>query len=149
MASEYRLSGPLLARLLGFFLAGLGLAVLALAVAGGVLGLPAVITGGVVLAAVAIVVAGFLLTRRSAVVRLDEDGYHVRLVRGAGVRSARWREVEDVVATEVANEWCLVLRLRDGRTTVVPMRVLAGSPDALLKDLQSHLDRGHGYRRIM
>ena len=30
--------------------------------------------------------------------RLDEDGYRVRLVRGAGVRAARWRDVEDAVA---------------------------------------------------
>ena len=148
VASDYRLSGPLLARLLGFFLTGVGVAVLVLTLVGGALGLPSVITAGVVLAAVAILAAGFLFARRSAVVSLDEDGYQVRLVRGAGVKSARWREVQDVVATEVANERCVVLRLRDGRTTVVPVSVLAGSPDVFLKDLQSHLDRGHGYRRI-
>jgi len=144
VASDYRLSGHLTARLLGFFLAGLGVAVFALTVIVGVTGLPVVVvTGGVVLAVVAILLVGFLFTLRSAVVRLDEEGYQVRLVRGAGVKAARWREVEGVVATTVASERCVVLRLKGGRTTTVPVRVLAGDPDAFVRDLQSHLDR-HG-----
>ena len=42
----------------------------------------------------------------------------------------------------------MVLRLRDGRTTTIPVDVLAGSSDAFVKDLQQHLNRGHGYRRL-
>ena len=82
------------------------------------------------------------------VVRLDEGGYRVRSVRGAGVREARWKDVEDVTAPTVRGQRCVVLRLRDGRTTTIPVDVLAGSPDAFVRDLQEHLDAGHGYRRL-
>ncbi len=37
----------------------------------------------------------------ATVVRLDEHGYRVRFVRGAGVTPGRWKDVEDVVATTV------------------------------------------------
>lgn len=149
VASEYRLSQSLAARLLGFYVAGLGLLVFVLTALVGLLALPVVVLGvGVVVVVVAVFVGGFLLTRRATVVTLDDAGYRVRYVRGAGVTHARWTDVEDVVATEVAGERCVVLRLRDGRTTTVPVRVLAGSPDAFVRDLQQHLDRGHGYRRL-
>ena len=149
VASDYRISQALIARLMGILLAGLGIAICALTAAVGVFKLPVVVlTVGVGVALAAILVAGLLLTRKSAVVRLDENGYRVRLIRGAGVKQACWRDVDDVVATTVANERCVVLRLRDGRTTIVPVRVLGGSPEMFVKDLQSHLDKGHGYRRI-
>ena len=61
-------------------------------------------------------------------VRLDDEGYQVRFVRGAGVKQARWKDVEDVVATTVADERCVVLRLRDGRTTTIPVRPSRAAP---------------------
>lgn len=134
---------------MGFFLAGLGVAVFLLTATVGLFSLPLeVLTVGVVVAVLAVVVVGFLLTRRSFVVRLDDAGYQVRFIRGAGVKQARWKDVEDVVATTVGGERCVVLRLRDGRTTTLPVRVLAGNPDDFVKDLQDHLNRGHGYRRL-
>jgi hypothetical protein len=104
--------------------------------------------GGIVVGVVAFLGGGFFLTRRATVVRLDDAGYRVRLVRGAGVKQARWTDVEDVVATTVGGERCVVLRLRNGGTTTIPVRLLGASPDAFVKDLQGHLNRGHGYRRI-
>lgn len=149
MASDYRLSQPLIARLLGIALAALGLLVLLLTLLVGLLRLPAGVLGaGLVLAVAAFLVVGFLLLRGTPVVRLDDTGYRVRFVRGAGVTRARWADVEDVVATTMEGERCVVLRLRDGRTTTVPVGALAGSTDAFLRDLQEHLDKGHGYRRI-
>lgn len=149
MASDYRLSQPLIARLLGIALAALGLLVLLLTLLVGLLRLPAGVLGaGLVLAVAAFLVVGFLLLRGTPVVSLDETGYRVRFVRGAGVTRARWADVEDVVATTMEGERCVVLRLRDGRTTTVPVDALAGSTDAFLRDLQEHLDKGHGYRRI-
>ena len=149
VASEYRLSQALAARLLGFLVAGLGVAVFLLTALVGLLALPLLVLAvGVVLVLVALFSGGFLLTRRTTVVALDDAGYRVRFVRGAGVTQARWTDVEDVVATEVAGERCVVLRLRDGRSTTVPVRVLAGSADGFVQDLQQHLDRGHGYRRL-
>lgn len=148
MASDYRLSPALAARLLGFLLVSLGALMLLLTVLVAALSWPWVVLAvGVVLVLLAMGV-GFVLSRKAVVLRLDDAGYRVRLVRGAGVKQARWKDVEDVVATEVAGERCVVLRLRDGGTTTVPVRVLAGPPDDFVRDLQSHLNQGHGYRRL-
>jgi hypothetical protein len=64
------------------------------------------------------------------------------------VRQGRWKDVEDMLATTVAGDRVVVLRRRDGRTTTIPVGILAGSPDDFVRDLQQHLDRGHGYRPI-
>ena len=149
MASEYRFSRPLIARLLGFFLTGLGVLTLLVTASVGIFGLPIVaLSISIVLVVAAVLVVGLLLTRKAVVVRLEDDGYQVRLVRGAGVKQARWKDVEDVVVTTAGGERCVVLRLRDGRTTTVPVRALAAEPTAFIKDLQEHLNTGHGYRRI-
>jgi hypothetical protein len=102
----------------------------------------------VLVIAAAVVVAGLVAVRRGYVVRLDRDGYVVRHVRGAGTTAARWTDVEDVVATLVAGERCVVLRLRDGRSTTIPVRMLSARTEDFVTDLQAHLNRGHGYRRI-
>ena len=134
---------------MGLFLAALGVTVFVLTVLVGLFSLPVVVlTVGVVVAVVLVFAVAGALSRRPFVVRLDDAGYQVRFVRGAGVRQARWKDVEDVVATTVAGERCVVLRLKDGRTTTVPVRALAGHSAEFVKDLQQHLDTGHGYRRI-
>ena len=149
MPSDYRFSQPLIARMMGFFLAALGVLVFLLTAAVGLFRLPVtVLAVGVVLTVVAVFAIGFLLTRKLSVVRLSDIGYEVRLVRGAGVKQARWTDVEDVVASTAGGERYVVLRLRDGRTTTVPVRVLAGDADDFVRDLQQHLNRGHGYRPL-
>ncbi|MGZ4699431.1 MAG: hypothetical protein ACXVY4_18375 [Oryzihumus sp.] len=149
MPSDYRFSSALKARLMGGTLVLVGVVVLILVALVAVLHLPAlVLSVGLVVALVAFLATGLLLTRGGTVVRLDEEGYRVRMVRGAGVGAARWKDVEDVVATTVAGAPCVVLRLRDGRTTTVPVGTLAGDPDAFVRDLQQHLNRGHGYRPL-
>lgn len=147
--SDYRLSPALAARLLGTVLVLVGLLMLLLALAVAWLSVPPVVlTVGVVVGIATLLVVGWVVTRRASVVHLDEEGYRVSFVRGAGVSRARWTDVEDVVATTVAGERCVVLRLRDGRTTTVPVRLLAVSPEAFVAELQGRLDRGHGYRRL-
>lgn len=147
--TEYRLSQPIAARVFGALLAVLGVLVVVLTLGVGFLHLPSTVLGvGLVVVVLLLLFGGLLVTRGATVVRMDDAGYRVRLVRGAGVKQARWADVEDVVATTVAGEKCVVLRLRDGRTTTVPVRMLSGSPDAFVHDLQAHLNRGHGYRRI-
>lgn len=100
---------------------------------------------GVVLLAIGAVAFGVL---PAYVVRLADDSYSVRRIRGAGVTQARWTEVEDAVTADVAGSPCVVLRLRDGRTTTIPTDVLAGDREAFVRDLQEHLQRGHGLRRL-
>jgi hypothetical protein len=151
--SSYRFSGPFVLRLLGVVVAGVGLLVLVLATLAAVLSLPPVVLGAGVLVAAVLVVGlaiglGLVATRGVVVVRLDQTGYRIRFVRGAGVRQEVWNQVEDVAAVTVAGERCVVLRLRDGRTSTVPVGLLAGRTEDFVEDLRGHLNRGHGYRPV-
>lgn len=152
MSSSYRFSGAFVVRLTGLGLVVIGVLVLALAGVVVAASLPAaVLSAGVGVAAIAVLVVlllGLLARRRAVVVRFDEAGYRVRHVRGAGVRQAEWKLVEDVGSATAAGQPCVVLRLRDGGTTTVPVGVLAGRPEDFVADLREHLNRGHGYRRI-
>jgi hypothetical protein len=145
MSSDYRLSPALGARLLGSALVGLAVLVFATTVVVTVLDLSVVVVVVVAALGLAVVlVGGHLLTRRAYVVRLGEEGYHVRLVRGAGVRTARWSEVQDAVTASPGGVPCLVLRLRDGRTTAVPVQVLAVDREEFARDVRAHLERSSG-----
>ena len=149
VTSDYRFATPLLVRSLGGVLAVLGLLLLVVGVLVTVLDLPTVVlTAAVVVAVLVVVGAGFLLTRVTALVHFDAVGYRVRWLRGAGAKQARWRDVEDVVTATVSGHDCVVLRLRDGGTTTIPVKVLDAAPTAFIEDLTAHLDRGHGYRRL-
>ena len=82
-----------------------------------------------VLAIVVLVAATVVASaRRGWVVRLGDEGYRVQWVRGVGVAAARWKDVEDAVTTTRAGSPCVVLRLRNGGTTTIPVDVLAGRP---------------------
>ena len=151
MSSNYRFAAPFIVRMMGIGLVAVGVLVLVWAGLAVALSLPGVLLSTGLLVAVVLwllVLGGVVALRRGDVVRLDEAGYRVRFVRGAGVRQAPWKDVEDVTAPTVEGQRCVLLRLRDGRTTTVPVDVLAGSSDAFVKDLQQHLNRGHGYRRL-
>lgn len=149
VSSDYRIATPALVRVLGVGLALAGLLVVVTTVLGSAFGWPVsallLVVVGVWLGLAAVVT---VLPRLVPVVRLDEAGYQVRWVRGAGVRQGRWKDVEDVVATTVEGARCLVLRRRDGRTTTIPVDLVAGSAEAFADDLRRHLDRGHGYRPL-
>lgn len=147
MVSSYRFSGPLVLRLLGGCLAVLGVLAVLLAVVFTALSLPRVVLGvALALVLVVAVLAGLVATRRPEVVRLDDAGYRIRFVRGAGVRRAAWSQVEDAAAETIVGQRCVVLRLRDGRTTTIPVEILAGSPEGFVHDLQRRLDGGQGVR---
>jgi hypothetical protein len=149
VATDYRFATPIIVRSLGTLLAVIGLVLLVVGLLVGVLDLPVtVLTIAVVVAVVLVVAVGFLATRVSSLVHFDETGYQVRWLRGAGVKQARWREVEDAVTATVSGHDCVVLRLRDGRTTTIPVKVLDASPSDFIEDLSARLDKGHGYRRL-
>lgn len=147
--SDYRFSQALLVRMMGALLVAVGALVALIAGLVAWLDLPgATLTVAVVVAVVLVVATGVFLTRLTALVRFDDEGYRVRWLRGAGVRQARWKDVEDAVTAVVSGHDCLVLRLRDGRTTTIPVGVLDATPAVLVDDLRSRLDKGHGYRRL-
>lgn len=147
--TSYPFSAAFVIRLTGIGIIGVGLALLVVVGLVALFSLPgAVVTVGVVLAVLAVLSLGLWARQRAVVVRFDETGYRVRYVRGVGVNAARWREVEDVTAAIVAGDRCVVLRLRDGRATTVPVGILAVRDEDFVHELQEHLQRGHGYRPV-
>ena len=48
----------------------------------------------------------------------------------------------------VAGHDCVVLRLRDGRTTTIPVKVLDADAGRVHRGPVGRLDAGHGYRRL-
>lgn len=148
-ASEYRFAQGLLVRSLGGLLAVVGAGVFLTALLVAIVGLPVIVlTVVLVLGLASVVAAAVVLNRFGTIVRFDAEGYQVRLLRGAGVRAARWSEVEDSVTTTSRGHDCVLLRLRDGRTTTVPVGVLEATPQDFVEDLRAWLDRGRGYRRL-
>jgi hypothetical protein len=111
-------------------------------------GMPALVLVAVaVLAAVVLVAAAVVLGRSWWVVRLDDTGYRVRLVRGVGRSAARWKDVEDLATAYVSGSPCVVLRLRDGSTSTLPVDVVEADREELVDELRRRLDAAHGYRR--
>lgn len=147
--SDHRIAPAVAARLVGAGLALAGVLVAATVVLVAVLDVPGavvLVVGLVALLAVAALAAA--LTWRGTVVRLGPEGYRVRLVRGAGVRAARWADVHDVVTSEVAGSRCVVVRLRDGRSTTIPVDVLAGDREEFARAVAARLQAARpGARR--
>jgi hypothetical protein len=145
--TTYRLAPLVVARFVG-----LGLVLMAVLMFAGttlvaVLGLP----GDLLVLLLALGLAGvgalaWWLRNRAWVVRCTAEGYAVRLVRGAGVREARWTAVEDAVALSRHDVPCVALRLKDGRTTTIPVGVLAIDKDDFVRELQARLQTARGLR---
>jgi len=130
-------------RFVGAFLVLMGLFVFVTAALVGFLHLNRdILSAVVILCVVAVVAVGFAASRIGVLVRLDDTGYQVNYLRRAGVKQARWADVEDVVSGFASEQPVVVVRLRDGRTTTVPVNLLAGSSDDFALDLRDHLNRG-------
>jgi hypothetical protein len=138
----YRLAPALVARSAGVALVLLAVVVLALTVASAAADWPAAVVVVVAAAGLALLLTvGWWATTRAYVVRLDPLGYEVRLVRGAGVKRARWADVVEASTADVHGTPCVVLSLRDGRTTTIPVGVLAGDRDEFVTRLRSLVSR--------
>ena len=148
MSSGYRLAPAVAARLVGLLLVLLALLVLAGTLLVAVLDGPPALLLAVGVGAVVAVVALVVPLRSVSVVELDDDGYRVRMIRGAGVRTARWREVAEAVAASPHGVDCVVLRLKDGRTTSIPVAAVDAARDDFVADLRAHLRRGEGLRPL-
>ena len=147
--SDYRLAPAVTARVMGVVLVLIALMVFAATAAVAFLDLhTAVLLVPAVLALVVLVTAAVVLGRRGWVVRLRDEGYQVQWVRGVGVGAARWKDVEDAVTTTRAGSPCVVIRLRNGGTTTIPVDMLAADRDDFVRDLQRHLTGGQGLRPL-
>lgn len=140
---SFGLAPALRARLMGSALVGLGLLLVLVTIVVSLAGLPLVVlTVVAVLVVVGVFALGAALVRRWYVVRLDPVGYTVRFVRGAGVRAARWDDVQDVVTATVAGARCVVVRLRDGRSTTIPVDLVEGDSEEFVREVGRRLAPG-------
>lgn len=146
--SDYRLAPALGARLVGLLV--IGLAVLIFLATGlvAVLDLHTLVLVPVALLVLAAVFGAGAVVRGATVVHFDDQGYRVRLIRGAGVKEGVWTEVVEAVATTRRGVRCVVLKLADGRSTTIPIDAVAAEREAFIRDLQGHLQHGHGIRRL-
>ncbi|TYL55444.1 hypothetical protein FXB39_03655 [Nocardioides sp. BGMRC 2183] len=138
--TDYRLAPPVMARFVGAYLIVFAIVMLIATVLIASIDVNADLL--VVLLAVGLVGLfglGWWLRARLVVVRLTTAGYQVNLVRGAGVREARWSEVEDAVAASPRDIDCVVLRLRTGGTTTIPVEVLAADKDDFARTVKRYL----------
>jgi len=137
------------ARLLGMVLVSVAVLILASTLALAVFDLHTVfLLVPVGITVVALAGTAWLWQTKGWVVRLTAEGYRIQWVRGVGTASGRWKDVEDAVTTSVAGSAVVVLRLRDGRTTTIPVEMLATDREAFVRDVQDHLQRGHGLRKL-
>jgi hypothetical protein len=142
--ATYRLAPALGARLVGRSLVTLAVLVVLATLVGDLTGLGWRLAGG--LTAVGIVLVAlwaFYLLRRAWAVRLTAAGYSVRLLGGVGVSAASWVEVDEVLAATPAGQPCLVLHLRNGRSTRLPMAAIAGDRDAFALDVRRRVRDSH------
>ena len=147
MSTDYRLSPSLTARLLGITMLGgavlVVLATLLIAFAD--------LHSIVLVVPVALVIAALvalMVWSNAWVVRLTDEGFQVRRLRNVGASSGRWREVEDMVSTEVDGVSCVVLRMRDGQTTTLPLGALHVDPNVFASTVAAHLNTAHGLRKL-
>ena len=146
---DYRMATALRARLMGALLAVVGVLALVVTVVVAWAHLPGSwVAGLVVLGVLVLGGAGVLLGRSGYVVRLDDTGYQVRFVRGVGRAQARWTDVADLTTAVVSGTPCVVLRLRDGGASTVPVDLIEGDREEFVEELRRRLDAGHGYRPL-
>lgn len=142
--TAYRLAPALGLRLVGRSLVTLGMLVAVATVVGVVSGTGWLVAG--VVAAAGLVAVGawaWYLLRRAVALRLSSEGYVVRLLGGVGATSAPWSQVTEVAAVRPGGTPCLVLLLRDGRATRLPMATIAGDPDGVARDVQRRVRDAH------
>ena len=144
-ATVHRLAPAIAARLLGVVLCAVAVLILLSTVAIAVLDLHTVyLLVPVAVTVLVLVLVWWTWRTKGWVARLTAEGYRVQWVRGVGTASGRWKDVEDAVATTIADAPVVVLRLKDGRTTTIPVEMLAIDRDDFVREVQQHLQRGHG-----
>ena len=145
----HRLAPAVAARLLGLVLCAIAVMILLSTVAIAMVDLHTIfLLLPVAVTVLVLVLVWWTWRTKGWVARLTPEGYRVQWVRGVGTASGRWKDVEDAVTTTVADSPVVVLRLRDGRTTTIPVEVLATDREEFVRDLQRHLRDGQGLRPL-
>ena len=145
--TTYPLAPTVVARFVGLGLVALALMMFVGTALVAVLGLPPdALVALLVLGLAGVLTLAWWLRSRAWVIRCTDEGYAVRLVRGAGVREAAWAAVEDASTTTRHDVPCVVLRLKDGGTTTIPVGVLAVDKEEFVREVQGRLQLARGLR---
>lgn len=138
--SEYRLAPLVMARFVGAYLVLLALVLLGTTIAAVTFELSLdVLVALLGLGILGLIGLSWWLRSKLVVVRLTSSGYRIKMVRAAGVAEAPWSDVEDAVAAAPRGIECVVLRLRDGRSTTIPVELVAADKDDLARDIRDRL----------
>lgn len=90
------------------------------------------------------------IVRQPTVLRVDADGYRVSRQSGpTGVRRGRWSEVERVRRDHRDGRECVIIQLRTGGQTQIPVGSVAAPRQEWLAELDARLNRAHGQRRLI
>jgi hypothetical protein len=79
---------------------------------------------------------------------VSSHGYRLVNVRGGGVASASWSEVEAVATGRNDSGPVMQVTLSDGRTTSVPVSLLGSRSVAAEQEMHTRLNSAFGYRRL-
>jgi len=143
--TEYGMSPLFAARLVGLGLVLTAVVVFGYTFAAFAWDWPADVIVVLVLVTVTAVFAlGNWLRARAYVVRLDDEGYRVRFVRGVGVAQGAWDDVEEASAQSPHGIDCLIMQRKDGTTTSIPVEMLAADGNEFADDVIARLKRAHG-----
>ncbi|WP_372736138.1 hypothetical protein [Nocardioides sp.] len=146
-STTYRLAGSVATRFVGLSLIALALVMFLGTVTVALADWsPAVLVALLLVGLAAASGFAWWLRSRAWVVRASEEGYQVRLVRGAGQSAARWDGVEDVVTTVRRGVACLEFRLREGGRTTIPVGILAVDKEQFVRDVQERLQTARNLR---
>lgn len=146
-AATYALAPAVVTRFVGLALVVVALAMFVGTALVAALDLPPdLLVGLLLLCALGVGTLAWWLRSRAWVLSCDAEGYVVRRVRGAGVTRARWTEVDDASVAVRHDVACVVLRLRDGGSTTIPVGVLAVDKDDFVRELQQRLQTARGLR---
>ena len=148
MAQDFRLAPAIGVRFVGAAFVSIAVVVFVLTFVAAAAKVPFVwVLGLAALAVLATVGLGVAL-RRLPAVRMDEEGYAVHWLRGVGVRRAAWSEVEEANTASQDGVDCVVIQLREGRTTTIPMAALAVPRDQFVSVLRDELKRARPTRPL-
>ena len=139
MAQDFRLAPAIAVRFVGAAFVGIAVVVFLLTFLAAAIKMPFIWVLGLAAVAVLAAVGLGVALRRIPAVRMDDDGYAVHWLRGAGVRRASWVDVEEANTASQSGIDCVVIQLTGGRTTTVPMPALAAPRDEFVTVLRDQL----------
>jgi len=145
--SRYRWPRPLIVRPFGVTLVWLGLGWVVGVLLAPALGLGSMFVTVAGVVTVLIVLGGiYFVLRPPLVLALTPSAYRVHHVRGSGVPGAEWSDVDTAQVGDTVAGQALLIELKDGRRSIVPLLLLGAQANTAAKDVHDRLDSAYGYR---